>query len=46
MDKFDDNHIPTCILDNKTNLCSHMLGPLLHMEVVGQEKALRQDSRT
>jgi hypothetical protein len=26
MDKFDDNHIPTCILDSKTNLGS-CVGP-------------------
>ena len=39
MDKSKDGHIPTCMLNNKTNLFSHMLVFTLHTIVLSQQDA-------
>ena len=39
MGKYEDDHIPTPMLDNKPKILSHVLGPVLHMEVLSHQDA-------
>ena len=37
MGDYKDNHSPTCMFDNCAKLLSHMLTPLLHMEMLSRQ---------
>ena len=37
--KCEDGHFLVCMLDNKANLLSYILAPLIYMEVLGQRDA-------
>ena len=39
MGKCEDNCIPTCMFNNKTNMFSHVLDHVLHMNVLRQQDA-------
>lgn len=45
MDECEDNHIPTCVFDNKADLLSRFFAPLLlHMEARNRGKEMLEDN--